>query len=164
MLRKIIGLFILLFSIQAFATTEKQAQEIDSFMHSFIQTFEARDLEVLGSYYHPDATIVGTGQDEVLQGRDNIMKAFERDMDQHTTMHIEYKRIGVDVKKHTAFAAYALKVFAGLPNQKQVAEYDLRFTLGLVKYHHAWHIMQSHLSAPLAGQAAGQSYPTSNNG
>ena len=104
--------------------------------------------------------MIGTGKDEIFHGREQIMAGFKRDLDQHSSATITMTPIAVDVEKNIAFAAYNLSVNVQLPHNKSFQSL-LRFSVGLIKHDNIWLVMQSHLSAPLAGQEDGQAYPKS---
>lgn len=152
---------LLLPSLTAFAqTTANETKSVNTFMQTFIQAYEKRELEALIQFYEPNAVVIGTGQDEVIQGSKQIMSAFKRDLDQHTSANITLTPIAVDVEKNVAFATYNLLVNVQLPNKKFFKS-PLRLSVGLIKHGDTWLIMQSHLSAPLAGQDEGQAFPKS---
>jgi len=162
MLRFIPTLFCLLWlpSLTVAAETNtNQVKGVNAVVQAFIQAYEKRDLAKLMQYYDPNAVVIGTGKDEVMHGREQIQSAFKRELDQHTDATINLVPIAVAVENNIAFATYSLVVDVKLPNKKSFQS-PLRLSLGLVKHGNTWLIMQSHLSAPLAGQAEGQSFPS----
>lgn len=151
----------MLSSVHVFAqTTVSEAKSVNAFMQSFMQAYEKRELRALIQLYDTNAVVIGTGKDELLQGREQILAGFKRDFDQHSSATITMTPIAVDVEKNIAFAAYNLSVNVQLPNKKSFQSL-LRLSVGLIKHDNTWLIMQSHLSAPLAGQEDGQAFPKS---
>lgn len=161
MIAKILCSFFLLTSVTVFAKpTATEIKSVDSFMKAFIQAYEKRDLNTLMQFYAPNAVVIGTGKDEILQGREQIKSSFKRDLDQSNNATISMTPIAVTIQNNIAFASYHLMVDVKLPNNKSFQS-PLRFSVGLVKHDKSWLLVQTHLSAPLAGQDEGQAFPKS---
>lgn len=117
-------------------------------------------MNTLIQFYAPNAVVIGTGKDEVIQGHSQIRSSFKRDLDQSSHATISVKPIAVTIQNNIAFASYNLMVDVKLPNSKSFQS-PLRFSVGLVKHNKSWLVVQSHLSAPLADQNEDRSFPKS---
>ena len=149
----------LLFSANALAvSSENEAKGIDEFMQQFVYAYENRDLNTLMDFYASNAVIIGTGNDEIIKGKNEIREGFKKEFLQSSNATVEINRIALDVTSKYAFISYILNVNVVIPNQ-QPFQSKLRFSAVLVKHNQRWAILQSHLSAPLAGQKAGDSFP-----
>ncbi len=158
---KTVGTFVLLslFSSNVFSSvTTNQDNRVDAFVQTLVKAYENHDLNKIVDSYTPNAVVIGTGKNEIFQGRKQIAEAFKREFAQHTNATIGIKRISIALKNNLAIASYLLKANVQLPNSKSFQS-ELRLSLVLLKDHQNWRIVQSHLSAPLADQQAGQSFP-----
>lgn len=135
-----------------------EEKNIDSFIQNFLYAYEKRELNQLMEYYAPNAVVIGTGSDEILMDRNEIMDDFRRDFFQSTNAHIDSKKISINIINNIALVSYLLNVNVEMPNHKSFQS-QLRFSAGLIKYNEKWLIVQSHLSAPLAEQKTGQVFP-----
>lgn len=152
-----IAFVLCLFSLQAYAVNQAN-QSVDQFVQKFMHAYEQRDLQTIAKSYSPDAAIIGTGDDEILQGRDKILASFKRDFAQSQAATISIQPIAIHMQANTAMASYFVTVDVKQPNDTSFKS-RLRFSLGLQKEHNHWVIVQSHLSGPLANQKAGESFP-----
>jgi uncharacterized protein (TIGR02246 family) len=151
-------IILLLFSSSAFSDTQNQDNRVDKFVQALMLAYENHDLNKMKNSYAPDAVVIGTGQDEIFHGRKQITDAFKKEFSQQANVTLEAKPMSVFVEKNLAVASYLVRTNVQLPNRKPVKSV-LRLSLVLVKDHQGWRILQSHLSAPLADQQLGESFP-----
>lgn len=156
-MKQISFLFILLFSIKSFAITNGK-EAIDILIHQFVKAYEKQDVGSLINFYAPEALVIGTGSDEVIQGKTKILESFKRDFNQSSKASISIEKIAINQLDNTAIASYYMDVNVTLPNEKVFKE-KLRCTLAFFKEKNSWHIIQSHISAPLANQKINESFP-----
>lgn len=152
--------FCILFMIplKLFAiTTQNEENIINVFIKNIIHAYEKRDVNTLMKSYAQHAIVIGTGTDEILQGKDEIANKFKRDFKQSTNADIKLNKIKIQIKNGCAFVTCLLAVKVSLSNQHPFQSI-LRFSAGLIKKNNRWLIAQSHLSAPLSEQKAGNSF------
>ena len=145
------------FSIPIFAASNAN-QAVDKVVKTYMQAYESRDLNTLANLHSPKAMVIGTGSDEIMQGREQIVAGLKRDFAQSTTATINAEKIAIHVQGNFAVASYYLTVNVKIPNNPSFQS-KLRCTLGLFKENNQWLIAQSHFSAPLAEQKIGKSFP-----
>lgn len=153
--------FTAIMSVGTFAQTmahKTTDQSVDDFILQLSSAYEHRDLDAIAHFYDEHALVIGTGDDEILQGREQIVADFKRDFDQSLDSNITAEKIAIHVRGDVATAAYFLTVNVSLPNGT-LFQSKLRFTAELLKEGHHWIILQSHLSAPLKDQQSGASFP-----
>ena len=149
--------FVLFFSVSASALTSKN-QTVEKLVQKYIHAYEDRDLNTITHLYATNAIVIGTGKDEVIQGRKKIAASFKRDFAQSTQATISAKKIAMSLQGNFAIASYYIMVHVKMPNSTPFQS-RLRLTLGLLKENNQWVIVQSHLSAPLENQKMGESFP-----
>lgn len=155
--KQILILVSLVFSINATASSN-DVSEINHVMNKLLHAYVERDATKIGAFYTPDALVIGTGTDEIINGRTNIIAGFARDFKESTKASISLKKIAVDVKGTVALASYWATVKISIPNSAPFVS-KLRWTLTLMKENDQWLIAQSHLSAPMANEEPGKSFP-----
>lgn len=144
-------------SINSFAATN-ETENVDLIVKKYVHAYEKHDLNTIALLYAPQAVAIGTGTDEVVHGRNKIISLFKRDFEQSKEATFTTKKIAIDVQNNAAFASYYMTAKVQLPGSTPF-ESEIRFTLGLLKENNQWQIVQSHCSAPLATQKAGESFP-----
>ena len=137
----------------------KTEAEVRAVLTKLTNSYEKRDLEGFMGCFAPDphAVLYGTGIDEKRIGLAEIRMQAQRDWDQSEAISMAFDWISVSAAGGVAWAAMdgAFKVRAG----GQEFTMPARVTLVLVKRDDRWLIVQSHFSAPAAGQQEGESFP-----
>ncbi len=138
---------------------KKTETEVMGTITRFLEGYSRRDIEATLSLLapDPDLTIIGTGADEKLVGIEKARSQIKRDYEQAEAISIKLGTTSISAAGPVAWvsADSAWTVKAGGKQRK----YDWRWTMVLEKRGGKWLIAQSHLSAPAAGQAVGDSFP-----
>ena len=140
------------------ASPETEAAVMAAVAKSF-RAYENRDVgAVLSSFVTgPDIVVIGTGADEKCVGTDEARKQLERDFAQSESASWEVDWRSVSAEGPVAWVA-ADVVLRGKAEGRDFAM-PLRYTAVVVQQGGAWLVAQQHLSAPLAGQETGRSFP-----
>jgi ketosteroid isomerase-like protein len=126
----------------------------------FAEAYEAKDVGRVLRAFAPgsDVQLIGTGADEIRLGLNAVREQAERDFAQADRMSISFGELRVDSVNDVAWALApcAVEVAVG----EESISMDLRLTAVFERRADAWLIRQVHLSAAMAGQEAGESFPT----
>lgn len=136
-----------------------EAAPISETLEEFLKAYLAKDLERTLSFYAESktTTVIGTGADEYIVGSEAIGECYRRDFEQSAGKQLSLEIISQDQHKDVAWVACKLKASVDLPDGG-VFVLDGRMTATLVNSDGAWKMVQSHLSAPMAGQEDGQAF------
>jgi uncharacterized protein (TIGR02246 family) len=105
-----------------------------------------------------DVILLGTGADEVVAGRAAIRELIQRDFDESDQLQVELGDIRVSGAGDVAWAVMpdaGVEVTVGGEQQS----IPLRITAVFQRTGGRWLIQHAHVSTPMAGQEAGQSFP-----
>ena len=127
-------------------------------MKRFFEAYETRDLDGFLALFAPDddVVLIGTGADEKRVGMTEIQAQVERDWSQSDSISLSMGWYMVSAAGPVAWLS-ADVAFQGSAGGQ---EFSLpgRLTGVLEKRGESWLMVQAHLSAPLAGQAEGESF------
>jgi ketosteroid isomerase-like protein len=123
--------------------------------------YARRDLALLRAAFAPDPDVVmyGTGADEKRVGLAEIQTQVERDWSQAEFTAVTYGWTSVSAAGSVAWAA--TDATFNLKADGQAVTLPVRITFVVEKRGGEWLIVQAHFSFPSAGQAEGESFPTS---
>ncbi|MDO8870057.1 MAG: nuclear transport factor 2 family protein [Methanobacteriaceae archaeon] len=104
-----------------------------------------------------DMIFVGSGQDEWVQGFEEIKKGFERDFEQADSINIEFSKIPVFGNGNVAWTTTTMNMEIKINGN----DLNLNGRLSVVfeKRNDNWLIVQLHYSMAVVEQKTGQSYP-----
>ena len=128
-------------------------------VNRFFEMYAKRDLKGLLSVVAPesDAVFFGSGPDEKYVGLEQAKKGFERDFAQSQAASWELGWHSVSASGLVAWLAAEVIIHATAGGK--VLSIPYRLTMVLTHRGSEWILVQLHLSAPSAEQAAGQSWP-----
>jgi ketosteroid isomerase-like protein len=137
----------------------KTEAEVKAVLTRLTESYEKKDLEGLMACIAPDPDTVmyGTGADERRVGPAEIRMQAQRDWDQTEAISMAFGWTSISAAGPVAWAAVdgAFKIRAG----GQAFSMPARATFVLEKRDGKWLVVQSHFSAPAAGQEEGESVP-----
>jgi len=143
--------------MKADARTEAEVRAV---LTRLTDSYKQRDLDKLAACFAPDADTVmyGTGFDEKRIGLDGIRAQARRDWDQTDEISMAFDWTSISAAGPVAWAAVdgGFKIRAG----GQEFTMPARGTFVLEKRDDSWLVVQSHFSAPAAGQEEGASIPS----
>ena len=87
-----------------------EQQAINKLVHEYMSAYEHRDAKTIGKFYTPTATVIGTGSDEIIQGRKQIIAAFKRDFAQSTAATVSTEEITHHILGNNAWVSYFVLV------------------------------------------------------
>ena len=143
------------------ATVTDVESAVRETLDRFAQAYAAKDIEAVMRLCAPgdDIRLVGTGADEIRLGRAAVREQVERDFAQSDALSLSYK------ETHVSSAGDVAWVLALCTAQATIGEQTItlhpRLTAVFVRQGDEWLLRQTHLSVAMAGQEAGESFPTS---
>jgi uncharacterized protein (TIGR02246 family) len=106
-----------------------------------------------------DVVVFGTGIDEVRVGRQQIAAQARRDFGEADRLAFRLGEVRVSAAGEVAWAVLPdAAIEASVGGQEE--SFALRVTMVLQQRDGRWLIHRAHISAPLAGQEPGRSFPT----
>jgi ketosteroid isomerase-like protein len=123
------------------------------------KAYQEKDLAGVLSFYvpDPDLLLLGTGVDERYAGMRAVTRGLRRDFSQSQGVRVKMTKVSVSAAGKVAWVASNLQMRAVTDQGEVILEG--RLTAVLERRRKNWLIAQSHLSVPMAGQEAGQSFP-----
>jgi uncharacterized protein (TIGR02246 family) len=139
----------------------KTEAEVRAVLNRFAEAYANRDLGGALELFAPDPDLVlfGTGRDEKLVGLTEFKAQLERDWSQSAAASFKFEWTSVSAAGSVAWVAGDSVIHWEADGQEMSLQ--LRATIVLERRDDKWLCVQWHMSAPLAGQAEGESFPTS---
>ena len=141
------------------APAETQQQVIAA-LEEWAAAYGRKDADAYAAAFGEDDDVLlfGTGTDEVAVGRERIAELLRRDFEQADQLRATLGDVHVSAAGDVAWAAtHDAVVEASVGGQDQ--SFALRMSVVLQRTDGRWVIQHAHISAPLAEQEAGQSFP-----
>ncbi|MBI3961399.1 MAG: nuclear transport factor 2 family protein [Deinococcus sp.] len=140
----------------------KTEAEVMAVLNQMSKAYATRDMDLLRSILvpDPDVTLIATGVDEKRVGLPEIQKQAERDWAQSESASFAFGWHQVSKADSVVWVAADLTFKAKVGGEEMVLPSG-RMTAVLENRHGKWLIAQFHVSFPAAGQAEGESFPTS---
>ena len=142
------------------ASLETQ-QQVVAALDDWAAAYGRKDADAYAAAFSDDDDVLlfGTGTDEVVVGRGKIAELLRRDFEQADQLQVRLGEVRVSAAGDVAWAATPDAVVeATVAGEDQ--SLPLRITAVLQRMNGKWVIQHAHVSAPLAGQEPGQSFPT----
>ena len=141
--------------------SEETQQQVVAALGEWAAAYRRMDADAYAAAFSDDDDVLlfGTGSDEVVVGRDNIAELLRRDFEQADQLRVGLGEVSVSAAGDVAWAAtHDAVVDARVGGKDQ--SFPLRITTVMQRRDGQWVIQHAHVSAPLAGQESGQSFPT----
>lgn len=139
------------------ALTAVQKAEVEETIGRYCAAYQRKDPKALLALFSPDINGYGAGADEVFRNRKEYAPLVQRDLDQASSISLEFPHLNISGNGRTAWVTGdCICTFVATGNNKQVMK--VRMTLVLENTGSRWLFMQIHMSVPNAGQAAGQAF------
>ena len=101
---------------------------------------------------------IGTGQDEWVQGPEELRKGFERDLSQTKTIKIDFGDLSISAAGNVAWTATSMTMQA--ESEGEILILEGRFSAVFEKRENRWFMVHLHFSLPAIEQKEGQSFPS----
>jgi PhnB protein len=136
-------------------------QQVVAALDDWAAAYGRKDADAYATAFGDDDDVLlfGTGSDEVVAGRKKIADLLRRDFEEADELLVRLGEVQVSAAGDVAWAATRDAVIeASVGGQKRTI--PLRITAVLQRTDGRWLIQHAHVSAPLAGQEPGKSFPT----
>jgi len=135
-----------------------EEQEIKSTLEDYAKAYCAKDIESLMHVFEDsdDISVIGTGADELCEGRGAVKDLFLRNFAEATANEFEWQWSTINISNDYAVVAIALTIH--LEYQGNTLEIPIRWSVALRKTHR-WVWLHRHASSPASNQDEGQAYP-----
>ncbi len=140
------------------AEEELRERVIDG-LNRISEGYSHKDIDAVVSLMDPHVNGFGTGADERLSGPDGFRKQLERDLSQCDEMNLYFSDVEVQGTGPIAWVACACRAVVVIGGLRQEIACRLTSVVRLEK--DSLRFVQIHLSVPAAGQADGESFPSS---
>lgn len=127
-------------------------------VHQFLAAYEAKDVDGVMAHIAPDddVVLIGTGADEVRIGPDQARMQVERDYEQTDKIAMRLKDPMVSARGPVAWM-WGEVTFDGIADGEAFT-IPGRMTAVFEERDGRWVMVNSHYSAPMAGQEVGSSF------
>jgi uncharacterized protein (TIGR02246 family) len=135
-------------------------QQVIAAMDDWAAAYDHKDPAAYAAAFGDDDDVIplGTGADEIAVGRDAIRHMIQRDFEEAEQVRVELGDVRVAAAGDVAWAVMpkaAVEVTVG----GQEESIPLRITAVFQRTDGPWLIRHAHVSAPMAGQETGHSFP-----
>lgn len=142
--------------MKADSESEKAVKDI---LDIYIRAYARKDLDKMMSLFadDPDLVFIGTGEDEWVQGYEDLKKGFKRDFKQADEIDIGFENLNISSSEDVAWASMRMMMNAVVSGEEVILVG--RLSLVAEKRDNKWFIVHLHFSLPAGGQEEGESYP-----
>lgn len=129
-------------------------------LDSYADRYCAKDIDGLMALFDAgdDISVIGTGEDELCAGREQIRDLFQRNFAEATAYEFEWRWRHVTVRGGTAVVATTLTIHLEVDGRR--IQVPLRWTVALRRNEDRWLWLHRHASSAAGGQDDGKAYPT----
>lgn len=141
--------------------SKETEQQVVAALEGWAAAYGDKDADAYAAAFGDgdDVLLLGTGSDEVVVGRDKIAELLRRDFEEAESVLVNLGGLQVSSNGDVAWAVtHDAAVEATIGGQHLTM--PLRITTVLRRTDGHWLIQHAHVSAPLAGQEPGKSFPT----
>ncbi|WNC68815.1 nuclear transport factor 2 family protein [Thalassotalea nanhaiensis] len=135
-----------------------EEQEIKSTLEDYAKAYCAKDIDSLMAVFEDsdDISAIGTGADELCEGRAAVKELFLRNFAEATAYEFEWQWSNINILNDYAVVAISLVIH--LEYQGERLEIPIRWSVALRKTDR-WVWLHRHASSPAVNQDEGQAYP-----
>ena len=126
----------------------------------YADAYCAKDADGLMALFDSgdDITVIGTGNDELCTGHDQIRHLFNRNFAEAAAHRFEHHWIAASIRDDTAVVATTLTIHVHIDGEP--LQVPVRWTVTLHHDGDRWLWLHRHASSPATSQDDGQAYPT----
>ena len=142
--------------MKADSEVEKAVKDL---LDRYIKAYASKDLEGMMSLFadDPDLVFIGTGEEEWVQGYEDLKKGFKRDFKQADEIDVGFENLTISSTGNVAWASMRMMMNA-MVNGEEVILVG-RLSIIAEKRENKWLFVHLHFSLPASGQEEGDSYP-----
>ncbi len=135
-------------------------EELLATLQTYAQAYCAKDVDSLMALFSDDrhVSVIGTGQDELCAGREQVRELFERNFADATATRFEFGWTDVIVTGSAGVIAATLVIHLDVQGQR--VRVPLRWTVVAVRSDDGWEWLHRHASSSAGDQSEGAAYPT----
>ena len=138
--------------------TEAQKAEVEETLHNYGTAYQKKDIKALLALFSPGISGFGSGPDEVILDRKDLIRQIMRDLSQATIVSFEFAGTKIFGEGRIAWVtSRSTIIFTNEETKKQIM--SGRTTMVLRNTGSRWVIEQVHFSMPYSEQSPGQSFP-----
>ncbi|MGC9516657.1 MAG: nuclear transport factor 2 family protein [Methanomicrobiales archaeon] len=132
---------------------------VKELLERYTQAYASKDMEKMMSLFpdDPDLVFIGTGEDEWVQGFEELKKGFKRDFKQADEIDVGFENLSISSSGHVAWASMRMMMNAMVSGEEVILVG--RLSIVVEKRDDRWFIVHLHFSLPASGQEEGDSYP-----
>jgi uncharacterized protein (TIGR02246 family) len=137
------------------STTQTQ-QHLVAALEEWAAAYARKDAAAFGD--HDGVVLLGTGGDEIAIGRAAIRDLLQRDFDEAGDLEVKFGELRISTAGDVGWAVAPDAVIeATVSGERQ--SIPVRITTVLERADGRWLIQHAHVSAPMANQEVGHSFP-----
>lgn len=126
--------------------SEKTREAVVRTMYAYAAAYNQKDAEGVMELMAPEIVAIGTGQDEWVEGRDQMRSGIERDFARFESLSIEYGDLSIAADGIIAWVAAPFEFTAIAGGAMQAL--GGRLTAVLMNTWDGWRFVQMHFSLP----------------
>ncbi len=128
-------------------------------LDEYADAYCSKDTDRLMAIFDPgdDITVIGTGNDELCTGQQQVRDLFNRNFAEATATRFEHHWTHATIRGDTAVIASTLTIHVHIDGHP--AQVPLRWTVALHRRSGEWRWLHRHASSAATSQKAGGAYP-----
>ena len=132
---------------------------VKNLLDRYTKAYAAKDLDKMMSLFSddPDFVFIGTGEDEWVQGYEDLKKGFKRDFRQADEIDVGFENLLISSSQNVVWASMRMMMNAVVSGEEVIMVG--RLSIVAEKRDNEWFIVHLHFSLPASGQEEGDSYP-----
>ncbi len=138
---------------------ENTWSEIMDILNKYAEAYLHKDIESMMSLFANDSNlvIIGTGEDEWVEGFKELKTGFHRDFSQADNINITFHKINISNSGNVAWVSTKMAMICEIGVEG--IKLSGRLSMVLEKRNNKWLITHMHFSLPALEQETGYSYP-----
>lgn len=142
--------------MKALKNTESDIMDV---LDKYAQAYSDKDIESMMSLFadDPDLVVIGTGEDEWIEGYNELKTGFKRDFSQADNIKIIFDKVTISSSGNFAWVSSKMAMICEIGVEG--IKLSGRLSLVLEKRDNNWLITHIHFSLPALEQKTGYSYP-----
>lgn len=133
-------------------------EEIKSTLEDYAKAYCAKDINSLMRVFEnrDEISVIGTGADELCEGRNSVKELFLRNFAEATAIRFEWLWTNIIISDN--YAVVAVSLIIHLEHQGNELKIPIRWSVALRKTDR-WAWLHRHASSPASDQKEGLAYP-----
>ncbi|AUB55343.1 hypothetical protein BK008_04695 [Methanobacterium sp. MZ-A1] len=138
---------------------DKIQKAVRRLLEEYSQAYQNKDVEGILELFvdSDDLVVIGTGDDEWVNGINELKSGFERDMDQADTINVKFRDISISSSSNVAWLSSHMNMEAIVKGQEIYL--PGRLTAVVLEKNGKWLFANLHYSLPSDLQEEGKAWP-----